>query len=120
MLDVNPVYDAPTSLRFGDALRRAGTSFHLGLYADETAQLSHWHLPQAHALESWSDARAHDGTISIVQPLMAPLYEGRSPHEELAIGSEEHTSELQSLMRNSYAAFLLKKKHTSYAVFSLH
>src|SRR3546814_15876313 len=38
MLDVNPVYDAPTSLRFGDALRRAGTSFHLGLYADETAQ----------------------------------------------------------------------------------
>jgi molybdopterin-containing oxidoreductase family iron-sulfur binding subunit len=85
MLDVNPVYDAPVDLQFGDALRRAAQSFHLGLYADETAHASRWHLPQAHALESWSDARAYDGTISLVQPLMAPLYEGRSAHEVLAV-----------------------------------
>ena len=45
--------------------------------------LSHWHIPETHYLESWSDVRGHDGTVSIVQPLIAPLYNGRSPHEVL-------------------------------------
>ena len=54
---------------------------HLGLYDDETAALCHWHVPEAHYLESWSDARAADGTVTIVQPLIAPLYGGRSAHE---------------------------------------
>ena len=57
---------------------------HLSLYDDETSALCHWHVPEAHFLESWSDARAFDGTASIVQPLIAPLYNGKSAHELLA------------------------------------
>ena len=58
---------------------------HLGLYEDETAQLCQWHVPEAHCLESWSDLRAFDGTVSIQQPLIAPLYKGKSAHELLAV-----------------------------------
>jgi molybdopterin-containing oxidoreductase family iron-sulfur binding subunit len=80
----NPVYTAPADLDFKAALARAKLSLHLGLYADETAERCHWHVPQAHALESWSDARAEDGTVTIVQPEIAPLYQGKSAHELLA------------------------------------
>jgi molybdopterin-containing oxidoreductase family iron-sulfur binding subunit len=57
---------------------------HLGLYDDETARLCDWHIPEAHYLEAWSDARAYDGTATIIQPLIAPLYGGKSAHELLA------------------------------------
>ena len=80
----NPVYTAPADLRFGDAMNNVQLRVHLSLNADETSALSHWQVPQAHFLESWSDARAFDGTASIVQPLIAPLYGGRSAHELLA------------------------------------
>ncbi len=56
---------------------------HLGSHMDETGQLSHWHIPAAHALESWSDARAYDGTVSVVQPLIDPLYGGKTAHDVL-------------------------------------
>jgi molybdopterin-containing oxidoreductase family iron-sulfur binding subunit len=55
----------------------------LGLYEDETSARCQWHIPEAHALEAWSDARAWDGTASIVQPLIAPLYGGKSAHDML-------------------------------------
>ena len=84
VLDRNPVYDAPADLAFADALRQVPHVLHLGLYRDETASLAEWHLPMAHALEAWSDARAFDGTASIVQPIIAPLYGGRSVHELMA------------------------------------
>jgi MoCo/4Fe-4S cofactor protein with predicted Tat translocation signal len=80
----NPVYTAPADLRFGDAMSNVPLRIHLSLHSDETSALSHWQVPQAHFLESWSDARAFDGTASIVQPLIAPLYGGRSAHELLA------------------------------------
>ena len=64
-----------------------GTRIHLSLYEDETAELCHWHVPEAHFLESWGDARAYDGTVSIIQPLIAPLYDGKSAHEILAVFS---------------------------------
>ena len=57
---------------------------HLGLYRDETAELCQWHVPEAHFLETWSDVRSFDGTVSICQPLIAPLYGGRSAHELFA------------------------------------
>ena len=65
-------------------LEHVAQTFHLGLYEDETSRLCTWHLPESHYLEAWGDARAYDGTASIVQPLIAPLYEGRSAIELLA------------------------------------
>ena len=61
---------------------------HSGLFFDETATLSHWHIPAAHYLEAWSDARTIDGTVSIVQPLIQPLYGGKSAHEVIATMSD--------------------------------
>jgi molybdopterin-containing oxidoreductase family iron-sulfur binding subunit len=84
VLDANPAYDAPADLPFAQAMTKVPRRIHLGLYRDETAQLCDWHLPMAHALESWSDLRAWDGTVSIVQPLIEPLYAGRSMHQLLA------------------------------------
>ena len=84
VLGANPVYNAPADLEFGKLFRKASLRIHLGLYDDETSELCQWHIPEAHFLEAWSDARAFDGTVSIVQPLIAPLYGGKSPHEILA------------------------------------
>ncbi len=83
ILGGNPVYDAPCDLRFGDGLTQVGFSAHLSLYEDETSARCTWHVPEAHSLESWGDARAFDGTVSILQPLISPLYNGRSAHELL-------------------------------------
>jgi MoCo/4Fe-4S cofactor protein with predicted Tat translocation signal len=79
----NPIYDAPADLGFADALKSSNISLriHHGLYQNETSEYCHWHVNEAHSLESWSDARAYDGTVSIVQPLIAPLYAGKSAHE---------------------------------------
>jgi MoCo/4Fe-4S cofactor protein with predicted Tat translocation signal len=85
ILGGNPVYDSPADLDFLGALRRVNLRSYLGLYDNETAEWCHWHVPEAHYLESWSDARAWDGTASIVQPLIAPIYNGRTPHEVLNI-----------------------------------
>ena len=74
MVGGNPVYNAPADLVFGERLAKVPLRVHLALYDDETSALCHWHVPEAHYLESWSDARAYDGTVSIVQPLIAPLY----------------------------------------------
>ena len=84
ILGVNPVYTAPADLNFGAAILKAKTRVYSGLLSDETGLLCHWHVPATHYLESWSDGRAYDGTVSITQPLIAPLYEGRSAHEILA------------------------------------
>lgn len=80
ILDTNPVYSAPADLEFEKAMGRAKTVAHLGLYVDETAQIADWHINAAHYLESWSDVRAYDGTVSIVQPMIDPLYGGKSAH----------------------------------------
>jgi molybdopterin-containing oxidoreductase family iron-sulfur binding subunit len=84
----NPVYTAPVDLGFAEAMAKVHTRVHLSLYDDETSALCHWHIPEAHFLETWSDARGHDGTVSIVQPLIAPLYGGRTAHELLAAMSD--------------------------------
>jgi molybdopterin-containing oxidoreductase family iron-sulfur binding subunit len=84
----NPVQTAPADLRFADALSKVQTRFHSGLFVDETATLCHWHVPAAHFLEAWSDARTVDGTTTIVQPLIQPLYGGKSAHEIVATLSD--------------------------------
>jgi molybdopterin-containing oxidoreductase family iron-sulfur binding subunit len=85
VLGGNPAFSAPADLEFADVVGRVPLRIHLGAYEDETAALCHWHVPEAHALESWSDVRAFDGTVSIVQPLIEPLFEGRTAHEVLAV-----------------------------------
>ncbi|MEW6755184.1 MAG: TAT-variant-translocated molybdopterin oxidoreductase [Candidatus Latescibacterota bacterium] len=80
----NPVYDAPADLQFAQVLQQAGRRMHLTLHANETSELCHWVLPQSHYLEAWSDVRAYDGLVTIVQPLIEPLYGTRSAHEVLA------------------------------------
>ncbi|WIG55377.1 MAG: Molybdopterin oxidoreductase, iron-sulfur binding subunit [Rhodanobacteraceae bacterium] len=85
MLGVNPVYDAPADVDFIAAMRKVPHTLHLGLYDDETGQLAAWHAPQAHELEAWGDALAFDGTISLAQPLIAPLYDGHSAIETMAL-----------------------------------
>ncbi len=81
MLNVNPVYSAPADLKFLEALGKVPTSVHLGDYVDETAQYATWHVNGTHYLENWSDARAYDGTLSVVQPMIEPLYAGKSAHD---------------------------------------
>ncbi|MCB0105222.1 MAG: TAT-variant-translocated molybdopterin oxidoreductase, partial [Caldilineaceae bacterium] len=83
ILGANPLYHAPADLNFAAALANVPFSAHLGLYVDETAVASTWHIPGVHYLEEWSDARAYDGTITIQQPLIEPLYGGHSIHEVL-------------------------------------
>jgi molybdopterin-containing oxidoreductase family iron-sulfur binding subunit len=80
----NPVFDAPADLNFAEALKKVGLAVHVTHSDDETSELCHWNIPLSHALESWSDARAYDGTVSIVQPLIAPLYSSHTAHEVLA------------------------------------
>jgi molybdopterin-containing oxidoreductase family iron-sulfur binding subunit len=89
ILGCNPAYTAPVDLRFTVRMRAAHLSIHLGLYQDETAEMCHWHIPEAHYLEAWGDVRARDGTASIIQPLIAPLYHGRTAHEVLGLFLEE-------------------------------
>jgi len=83
ILGGNPAYDAPADLGFADALKNTKIPIrvHHGLYQNETAELCQWHVNEAHYLESWGDSRAYDGTASIVQPLIAPLYGSRSAYE---------------------------------------
>jgi len=84
ILGGNPVFTAPADLKFAEKLAKVPLSVSYSLYVDETASLCHWNLPEAHAFESWSDARAFDGTVTVMQPLIAPLYDGRTLHEVLA------------------------------------
>ena len=81
ILSGNPIYTAPADLEFAAAFEKAKNKVYLGPSLNETGQVADWHVPQAHYLESWSDARAYDGTVSIVQPMIDPLYGGKSAHE---------------------------------------
>ena len=83
ILGGNPAYTAPADLEFGRHLANVKRSIHLGLDMDETAARCTWHIPQTHYLEAWGDARSFDGTVSFTQPLIAPLYDGKSASEIL-------------------------------------
>jgi MoCo/4Fe-4S cofactor protein with predicted Tat translocation signal len=87
ILGGNPVYDAPADSEFASTLESnaVGLKLYLGSHRNETAEYCQWHIPEAHYLESWSDARAYDGTVSIIQPLIEPLYGGRTAHEMIAV-----------------------------------
>jgi len=102
---VNPVYDAPSDLDFASALNRDGVlRIHHGLYADETAELCHWHVPAAHDLESWGDARSYDGTVTLRQPLIEPVYGGKSLAELLALVGGRGETAGHDLLRQRWEA----------------
>jgi len=84
VLGANPVFTGGSDVGFQGALEKVPLRYRMGLYHDETSKLSHWHIPDSHYLESWGDTRSYDGTASVVQPLVAPLYGGRSFVELLA------------------------------------
>jgi MoCo/4Fe-4S cofactor protein with predicted Tat translocation signal len=91
VLGGNPAYDAPADLDFAAAAEAVEEVIHLGTHVDETAALASWHVPQAHFLEAWGDARSSCGTLSVGQPLILPLYDGKSLVEVLgllAVGSD--------------------------------
>jgi MoCo/4Fe-4S cofactor protein with predicted Tat translocation signal len=109
ILGGNPAYDAPSDLNFADALKSGKTPLrvHYGLYQNETAELCQWHVNAAHELESWGDARAYDGTASIIQPLIAPLYNGKSAIEFVALLSGQADATGYDLTRAYW-----QKQHT--------
>ncbi|EYF06494.1 TAT-variant-translocated molybdopterin oxidoreductase [Chondromyces apiculatus] len=83
ILGGNPVFNAPADARFAEAIGKVRTSIHLSTVIDETSEKTTWHLNRTHLLEAWGDARSVDGTQSIVQPLIAPLFDGKSELEVL-------------------------------------
>jgi molybdopterin-containing oxidoreductase family iron-sulfur binding subunit len=106
VLGGNPAYDAPADLDLAAALDKVPLRLHHGLYLDETGERCHWHLPASHPLESWGDLRAADGTVSIVQPLIAPLYNTISAIELLAAFLEDSPQKGHEIVKSHWETAL--------------
>ena len=102
ILGGNPAYTAPADLAFPAALAKVPVTIHLSLYDNETSDACSWHVPQAHYLEAWGDACAWDGAVSLVQPLIEPLYAGRTPLELLALLLDDIMSRGHDLVRRTF------------------
>ncbi|MBC8030817.1 MAG: TAT-variant-translocated molybdopterin oxidoreductase [Pyrinomonadaceae bacterium] len=100
MVGGNPVYNTPADLKLDkDRLFRTKLRVHLSQYKDETSELCHWHIPETHYLEAWSDTRSFDGTVTIVQPLIEPLYQNKSAHELLAVFTPKYDQKPYEIIR---------------------
>jgi molybdopterin-containing oxidoreductase family iron-sulfur binding subunit len=102
VLGGNPAYNAPADLDFPALIKRAATTIRLGSHADETSQLATWHLPAAHYLESWGDARSGDGTVLAIQPLIEPLFGGRTALELVAQIAKFETNKPDEIVRRVF------------------
>ena len=102
ILGGNPAYDAPAVLNFKERIADVATTVHLSQYDNETSHACTWHAPQAHWLESWGDARAWDGTLSLVQPLIEPLYGGRTTCELLALLLDDERKTSYEITRRTF------------------
>ena len=102
ILGSNPVYTAAASSGFRELLRRVPFSVHHGSHEDETAAACGWHLPEAHFLETWSDLKAFDGTATILQPLIEPLYEGRGATEVLRMLGRAGAATAYDMVRETW------------------
>jgi molybdopterin-containing oxidoreductase family iron-sulfur binding subunit len=98
----NPAYNAPADLGFADRMSRVTNTIRLGLHVDETSRLASWHLPAAHHLEAWGDARAGDGSLLPIQPLIEPLFGGRNVLEEVARLVKFETTLPYEIVRHSF------------------
>jgi MoCo/4Fe-4S cofactor protein with predicted Tat translocation signal len=106
VLGVNPAYAAPGDVDFAALYRRVPLRIHAGSHANETADLSHWHLPLPHALEDWSDGRTPDGTPTIVQPVIQSLYDTRSLHSIVDGITSDQPAFPRDLVRQTWATQL--------------
>jgi molybdopterin-containing oxidoreductase family iron-sulfur binding subunit len=102
----NPIHTAPADLEFAAALANVGSAIHLSEHVDETSTECEWHLPQAHYLESWGDARAIDGTVSVIQPMIEPLFGGKSSVEFVGQCISGLENERCDSVRQTWRAFL--------------
>ncbi|PYI93181.1 MAG: molybdopterin oxidoreductase [Verrucomicrobia bacterium] len=100
----NPVFDAPVDLAFTTALGCAKLRVHHSLHTNETSLACHWHIPAAHFLESWSDALAFDGTATVIQPLIEPLYAGLTTHELVEAFIHQPVRNAFEIVRESWRA----------------
>ncbi|MBV9946912.1 MAG: 4Fe-4S dicluster domain-containing protein, partial [Myxococcales bacterium] len=112
ILGGNPAYDAPADLAFAEKLAKVPFTVHSSLFFDETSEKCAWHLPRAHELESWGDAQSLDGTVAIQQPLLAPLYGGRSDIDLLlsmarAVEANAHEAVRETIRAHILDAFRL-------------
>jgi len=85
----NPAYNAPVDLDFLSAVEKVKLRIQFSSYKNETTDYMHWHVPGTHYLEAWSDARSYDGTAIVIQPMIMPLYDGKSEHEVLAMFTDQ-------------------------------
>ena len=104
ILGGNPAFTAPYDLHFGEAVKKAGTSVYLGPDANETAEVAGWALPEAHYLETWGDAASSDGTVAIQQPLIQPLFGGKSASELVAYLIESNDQRGYDIVKNYWKA----------------
>ncbi|HEY6232337.1 MAG TPA: TAT-variant-translocated molybdopterin oxidoreductase [Pyrinomonadaceae bacterium] len=105
ILGGNPTYNTPADLKLDQTrLFRTKLRVHLSQYKDETSELCHWHIPESHFLETWSDTRAYDGTVTIVQPLIEPLYQSKSAHELLAVFTPQYDKKPYEIIREYWSS----------------
>jgi molybdopterin-containing oxidoreductase family iron-sulfur binding subunit len=102
ILGGNPAFDAPADMDFGALMKRVKTTVRLGLHADETSREATWHLPAAHYLESWGDARTSDGTVVPIQPMIEPLFGGRTAIEVVARLCAFETTASYDIVRRAF------------------
>src|SRR6202789_873981 len=106
IIDSNPLYASPSSWGFAEALERVSFSVALARHADETARSTTWFVPQTHDWETWSDARAYDGTVTVLQPQALPLYGGFSAHAMLGLYLTAPLLSTEQRVRQTWAARL--------------
>ncbi len=106
ILGGNPAYNAPADLGLAEAMKKAAQTIHLSFHVNETSKLATWHLPMAHFLEAWGDARGVGGTLSVVQPLIEPLFGGHSAAELLGLLTTGEQAKGHDLMRETWRGIL--------------
>ena len=100
----NPVFTAPVEWGMRDRIQKAKLRAHLGVYHNETSEVCQWHVPETHYLETWGDARAFDGTVTIQQPLILPLYGGRSANQFLQMLTESPDTSPYEIVKGYWAS----------------
>lgn len=120
IIEANPVYNAPADTRFAEYIRQVPYRAKMGMYLDETGALCEWNIPMSHYLESWFDARAYDGTITLTQPLINPLYDSRTPHQMVAAMIGQSVSSDYDLVREYWMNELSTSDFESLWEKSLH